>query len=198
MAGEKYTEPYTRHLFRFEYPNPAAGGWGRSQHRWLGEGGPRENAPREFQTFMGSRHPTDGGGDFDGKVRLKDMDEEGTDCHFIVSTAGAGHPDIELEMEFKRAEHRYLAEFCSADPTRLKSCGTVTPPDIEGSIQEIKTYADSKWAVAIHPQLPIDYPLDHPDLNPIWAAAQEANLAVIHHSFASGYPGARDLWDNPF
>jgi hypothetical protein len=111
MAGERYEPPYTRHLFRFENPNAAAGGWGRTEPRWLGEAGPRENAQREFQTFMGSRHPTDGGGDFDGKIRLKDMDEEGSDCHFIVSTAGAGHPDIELEMEFKRAEHRYLAAF---------------------------------------------------------------------------------------
>ena len=57
MAGEKYEAPYTRHLFRFESPNPAVGGWGRTQPRWLGEAGPRENAQREFQTFMGSRFP---------------------------------------------------------------------------------------------------------------------------------------------
>jgi predicted TIM-barrel fold metal-dependent hydrolase len=44
----------------------------------------------------------------------------------------------------------------------------------------------------------LDYPLDHPDLNPIWAATDAAGLCVVHHSFATGYPGYRDLWDNPF
>ena len=46
--------------------------------------------------------------------------------------------------------------------------------------------------------LPLDYPLDHPGLHPIWAAAQEHNLCVIHHSLAWGYPGYRDMWGNPF
>ena len=33
---------------------------------------------------------------------------------------------------------------------------------------------------------------------PIWKAAADENLAVIHHSFSIGYPGQRDLWSNPF
>ena len=46
--------------------------------------------------------------------------------------------------------------------------------------------------------LPLDYPIDHPDLEPIWAEASRQGLTVVHHSSASGYPGERDLWDNPF
>jgi predicted TIM-barrel fold metal-dependent hydrolase len=44
----------------------------------------------------------------------------------------------------------------------------------------------------------VDYPLDHPEMDRIWAAADDAGLATIHHSFSFGYPGYRDLWDNPF
>jgi predicted TIM-barrel fold metal-dependent hydrolase len=44
----------------------------------------------------------------------------------------------------------------------------------------------------------VGFPIDHPDLDPIWSAADEENLCVVHHSFTSGYPGYRDLWDNPF
>jgi predicted TIM-barrel fold metal-dependent hydrolase len=194
MAGEKYEAPF-RHLFRF---GTSVGGWGRNKPRVLGEAGPREGAQREFQTFMGSRLPTDGGGDWDAQVRLKDMDEEGSDVHFIVHTAGGGHPDPEIEREFVRADHRYMNDFCGADSSRLKSCITVTPEDIELSIDEIKRWGPERWAVAIHPHLPVGYPLDHPDMNPIWAAACDYDLAVIHHSFAAGYPGYRDLWDNPF
>lgn len=47
---------------------------------------------------------------------------------------------------------------------------------------EIERWGNSRWAVAVQPKLPIDYPLDHPDLHLIWAAAQEHGLCVIHHS----------------
>jgi predicted TIM-barrel fold metal-dependent hydrolase len=195
MAGEQYEAPY-RHLFRFAAPSE--GGWSRIPPRTLGEAGPREGAQRHFQTFMGSRLPTDGCGDWDPQVRLKDMDEEGSDVHFIVHTAGAGHPDPEMEREFIRADHRYMDNFCSADPHRLKTCITVTPEDIELSIEEIKRWGSKPWAVAVHPHLPLDYPIDHPDMNPVWAAACDEGLAVIHHSFGTGYPGYRDLWGSPF
>ena len=194
MAGEVREAPY-RHWYRFR---GIGGGWGTAPPRYLGEAGPREGEERDFQTFMGSRFPTEGGGDWSSEIRLRDMDEEGVDCHFIVHTGGANHPDPALEMEFIRAEHRYLDNFCSADPHRLKTCLTVTPTDIEGSVAEINQWGKSDWCVALHPKLPVDYPLDHPDLHPIWGAAQEHGLAVIHHSFAAGYPGYRDLWSNPF
>ncbi len=51
--------------------------------------------------------------------------------------------------------------------------------------------------VAIQPFFPREFPLDHPDMDPIWAAACDHNLAVVHHSFTNMYPGYQDLWDNP-
>ncbi len=194
MAGEIRTEPY-RHWYRF---GRGGEGWSARKPRYLGEAAPREDEEREFQTFMGTRLPTEGGGDYDAQVRLKDMDDEGADVHFIVHTGGAGHPDPELEMQFIRAEHRYLNDFCGTDPHRLKSCLTVIPTAIAASVEEIKRWGPSPWAVAVHPKLPLDYPLDHPDLEPVWTATEEQGLAVVHHSNSSGYPGYRDLWDNPF
>jgi predicted TIM-barrel fold metal-dependent hydrolase len=193
MAGEKREPPY-HHRYRFGKKE----GWSKSPPRHLGEAGPRQNAKREFQTFMGTHFPTEGGGDHDSAARLKDMDEEGTDVHFIVHTGGSGHPNPELELEFVYAQHRYLNDFCGRDPHRLKSCITITPDSVEGSIAEIKKWGKMPWAVAVHPKLPIDYPLDHPDLNPIWEVAQDHGLAVIHHSLSTGYPGYRDMWANPF
>lgn len=193
MAGEKRQAPY-RHRYRFGKRE----GWSKSKPRFLGEPAPRENAKREFQTFMGVHFPTEGGGDHDSAARLRDMDTEGVDVHFIVHSGGTGHPQPELEMEFIYAEHRYLNDFCNRDPHRLKSCLTVTPYSVEGSVAEIKRWGSQPWVVAVHPKLPIDYPLDHPDLHPIWAAAQEHGLSVIHHSLSSGYPGYRDMWSNPF
>lgn len=195
MAGEVRQPPY-RHWYRFG--RGGGEGWGGGRPRVLGESGPREGVKREFQTFMGSTFPTEGGGDYDAAARLGDMDVEGTDVHFIVHSGGAGHRDPSLEMGFIQAEHRYLNDFCGTDPHRLKSCLTVTPRAVDESVAEIKRWGRSPWAVAIYPKFPLDYPFDHPEMNPIWAAAAEEGLAVIHHSGSSGYPGYRDLWDNPF
>jgi predicted TIM-barrel fold metal-dependent hydrolase len=192
-AGEKREPPY-RHRYRFRTHE----GWSKSKPRYLGEAGPRANEERHFQNFMGVTFPTEGGADDDSGARLKDMDREGVDVHFIVSVGGAGHPDPALEMEFICAQHRYLNEFCGRDPRRLKSCLSVSPMSVESSVAEIKRWGKAPWVVAVHPSLPLDYPLDHPDLHPIWAAAQEHGLCVIHHSLAMGYPGYRDLWANPF
>jgi predicted TIM-barrel fold metal-dependent hydrolase len=44
-------------------------------------------------------------------------------------------------------------------------------------------------------------PLDHPDLEPVWAAAQEFDLAVTLHTFTvmpPYAPGGLDTWDNLF
>jgi len=34
----------------------------------------------------------------------------------------------------------------------------------------------------------VDSPLDHPDLPPIWQAADEAGLGFVHHRFSEGSP----------
>jgi predicted TIM-barrel fold metal-dependent hydrolase len=192
-AGETFDPPY-RHRYRFG----ARQGWSKNTPRILGEAAPRDNAERHFQTFMGVTYPSEGGSDDRPDIRLKDMETEGVDVHFIVSNGGVGHSDAEVEMEFIYAQHRYLHEFCGADPGRLKSCLTVTPLAVEGSVEEIHRWGKEPWAVAVHPSLPLDYPLDHPDLHPIWAAAQEHDLCVIHHSLSWAYPGYRDMWENPF
>jgi predicted TIM-barrel fold metal-dependent hydrolase len=198
-AGKKMPEPY-RHWFRFRGAGiDEGGGWGNQVPRYLGEAAPRADAPsRASGASMGGSYPTEGGDDDNARARLADMDAEGVDVHFMVGGASAGHKDPEIAIEFIRAGHRYLDDFCSADRHRLKAGLTVIPSAVAESVEEIHRWGKSPWCVAVHPSLPLNFPLDHPDLNPVWKAAQEENLAVIHHSFSTGYPGFRDLWENPF
>ncbi len=191
LAGEKREEPY-KHNYSFGQ----GGGWGRDAARWLGEAAPRDNAERHFQKFMGTRFPTEGGV-WDSDIRVKDMDVEGVDAQLVVTNA-VSHPDPEVEAAFIRALHRFMDDFCKPYPHRLKSMIEVTPRSVDESVREIKRWAREPWAVAIRPSLPIDYPIDHPDMDPIWKAADEEGLVVVHHSFSAGYPGYRDLWQNPF
>lgn len=191
LAAEVRQPPY-KHWYRFG----GEGGWGSGRPRVLGEAEPREGR-RHFQKFMGAVHPTEGGADVP-EIRLKDMDREGVDVHVMVPSGPVGHPNPAVDVGFIQANHRFLNDFCSADSARLKSLIVVSPRCVEESIAEIRRWGKSPWAVGIQPSLPLDYPLDHPDLNPVWGAAADEGLCVVHHSFASGYPGYRDLWDNPF
>ena len=192
-AGEQLPEPY-RHLYRFQ----DVGGWGANPPRHLGEAGPRPDEGRRFQTFMGSKIPTLGGADYALDARLGDMDEEGVDVQLMVPGVASGHADPAVDLGMIEALHRYLDDACANDRARLKSLILATARDVEGSVLEIKRWAGSSWARGVMVSLPIDFPVDHPDLNPIWAAADDAGLCIVHHSFATGYPGYRDLWDNPF
>ena len=192
-AGE-ILEPPFKHQYRFQ----RTGGWGGAQLRVLGEAGPRENAESHFQQFMGARFPTPGGADDDVEARVRDMDEEGVDAQVMLPGLPPNTDDVDVTMGFIQANHRFTDDFCSSYPHRLKSLIVVTDKAVEESVQEIKTWARAPWAVGVQPNLTVGFPLDHPDLEPIWAAASEEGLCVVHHSFASGYPGYRDLWDNRF
>jgi len=194
LAGEVRDEPF-RHSFRL----PTTLRRAEDPPRILGEAAPRPGAKRQFQKFWGSKFPTDGGQDDSPQVRLADMDEEGMDVHMMVPPGANGHEDPAVEMGFIRATHRYLDEFCSASPRRLKSLIVVSSRCVPESVQEIRRWSKSSWAVGIQPYFPAGYPLDHPDMEPIWAAAQAADLTICHHSFVAGeWPGYRDLWENPF
>ncbi len=192
-AGEKLSEPY-RHLYRFGH----GAGWGSNPPRHLGEAGPRPDEERRFQHFMGFETPVAGGADYNIAGRIADMDREGVDVHLMVPGVAGGHKDATVDLGMLQALHRYLDHVCGQYPDRLKSLLLLDARFVEEAVDEIQRWRDAKWPVGVMVNLPLDYPVDHPALHPIWAAADEAGLGVVHHSFAAGYPGYRDLWDNPF
>ena len=192
-AGEQLEEPY-RHLYQFGDP----AGWGLSPPRHLGEPGPRPNQERHFQHFMGVEFPTPGGSDYDIDARVRDMDREGQDVHLLVPGVASGHEEPAVDLGMLQALHRHLDGACGRYPGRLKSMVVANARFIEESVGEIKRWAGSPWVCGVHLSLPLGFPVDHPDMDPIWAAADEEGLCIVHHSFAAGYPGYRDLWDSPF
>ena len=156
------------------------------------------------RTQMVTRHPiTSGVAEDNAAGRLADMDREGRDIDFIIPGPWAyGAPALapHLAHGLYRAYHRYMAEYCSADPRRLKSMVLALATDPEWSARAIREHAREDWVAAVWPLLPEGLPIDDPDLEPIWAAADEADLPIMYHAFTVEtpyFPGYRDIWDNP-
>ena len=98
-----------------------------------------------------------------------------------------------------RAYHRWMADYCGAYPDRLGGLILVGTRDVKAGLEEIKRWGRSRWAWAVMAYAPYGVPLDHPSLEPVWAAAQEHDLAVVLHTFTvmpPYAPGGLDTWDN--
>ena len=90
--------------------------------RILGEEAPREGFTGRDSQWMGSKKPRPGIQDANADNRVKDMDDEGTDVHFLIPTSWlsfVGVDDASIEVAMIRAFHRHMADFCGSHPERL-------------------------------------------------------------------------------
>ena len=147
--------------------------------------------------------PRDGVQDENATARLQDMDMEGRDLDFLIPgtwvTAVSGVKDVTLIEGLYRAYHHYVREYCAQAPSRLKSMILVPGGDVQWAVAEVKALAKETWVSAVWPLLPPDMPVDHPQLDPLWEAMNEAHLPIIFHSFfyePPYFPGYRDIWGN--
>jgi uncharacterized protein len=172
--------------------------------RVLGTAGSHETFTGRGTHWRGSKQPRMGVQDDQSANRVADMDDEGTDTHFLVPTlwvSVVGLPDPEFEVNLIRAYHRHAADFCGQFPDRLKTGIVASTRNVPEAVREIERWGTSKWAVGVIPAFAPDMPVDHPDLEPIWRAAQEHDLAIVHHSNTWNppyFPAYRDVWDNIF
>jgi predicted TIM-barrel fold metal-dependent hydrolase len=185
---------HIRHTYSFAH---------KAYERTLGEAEPRPGSA-DGRVWRGERRPSPGVVDDRSDNRVLDMDAEGSDVHFLVPsvwTSVVGLPDVSLEIGLIRAYHRFMHEFCGPFPDRLKGPIVASARDVGEAVREIREWGNSKWAVAVQPLLDNDRPVDHPDLEPIWRAAEEHDLAIVHHSFTWSppyFPGYEDMWDNVY
>jgi predicted TIM-barrel fold metal-dependent hydrolase len=134
--------------------------------------------------------------------RLLDMDVEGVDIDLIIPgtwATGSSILEVRLAAGLYDAYHRYMADYCSADPRRLKGLILAQGADPQRAAATIRALAQEEWVAAVWPILPEGLPIDDPDLAPIWEAMNEYDLPLVHHSFfyePPYFPGYRDIWGN--
>ena len=166
---------------------------------------PTRPSPAGAPTGWGRSNPESGVQDDQAENRIKDMDDEGTDAHFLVPTSWVsvvGLPDVELEVGLIRAYHRHAADFCGQYPDRLKTMVVASTRDVDEAVREIRRWGTSKWAVAVlpvarqgHPRRP-PRPRAHLESR---AGARPGRRAPQQLTWNPPYfPGYEDLWDNIF
>ena len=143
--------------------------------------------------------------DADAAERIKDMDFEGVDVNLTLPSGWFGTwtstDDVALEAGMYRAYHRWMEAYCGKFPGRLGGVILACGRDIKSAVEEIHRWGKSRWAWGVLPYAPYGMPLDHPDFEPVWAAAAEHDLAITLHTFTvmpPYAPGGTDNWENLF
>ncbi|HUH38892.1 MAG TPA: amidohydrolase family protein [Spongiibacteraceae bacterium] len=146
---------------------------------------------------------------WDSEVRNTDQDGQGVVGEVIypntvppfyrksIVTAPPPRPeDYEHCLAGTRAHNRWLADFCADDPVRRAGIGLIQPHDIDEAIKDVEWIArhNLRGGVLL-PLIPDDCtwlkPLYHPDYDRLFAAIQDHDLVMNHHS-GQGLPSYDD------
>jgi predicted TIM-barrel fold metal-dependent hydrolase len=142
-------------------------------------------------------------GGSDPHARLADMDRDGIDVAVLypslamffgpVDPIPALH-DVDFVADCQRAYNDWVAEYCSADPTRLFAIGAVPLQDPERAAVEAERAVNDLGlrGVFIRPSAYVDeLPLNHSIYDRFWAACQDLDVPVgLHPGVHVDTPGA--------
>ncbi|MGE0824051.1 MAG: amidohydrolase family protein [Candidatus Binatia bacterium] len=131
----------------------------------------------------------------DMQTRLRFLDEEGIESQFIYPTLGLFWEDLVsdplLAAAHARAYNTWMLEVCSGYRQRLFPVGHLTLRHPGEAAKELQRLAKADVKTIFVGALPIDgKSFGHSDYDPVWAAAQDLNIAVgIHLVVHSHYLG---------
>ena len=128
---------------------------------------------------------------YDAKARLAFMDEEKIWANVLypnVGGFGAGGflriENAELVLACVRAYNDWLFEWCGTDPRRLVPVMATPFWDVPAAVREIERCAGFGYHALLFCNQPQDHgqpSLRDPHWDPIWAAAQAADMSVSFH-----------------
>lgn len=141
----------------------------------------------------------------DAGRRLKDMDLEGIDTAVLFGTLPfLSLPfleDKDLACAIARVYNDWLADYCKADPRRLKGVALVPIQEPVEAVQELRRCVEKLGfvAVASPAHSASGKNLDHPDLQAFFAEAERLNVPLcIHVGAGDGTAAGIERFDHPF
>jgi uncharacterized protein len=131
--------------------------------------------------------------DMDARVRF--LDQEGIESQFIYPTLGlmweGQVTDPELAAAHCRAYNTWALEICSTHRDRLFPVGHLTLRHPTATVQELHRLAKAGVRTVFVGALPVEgKSFGSPDFDPVWATAQDLDMAVgIHLVVHRNYTG---------
>jgi predicted TIM-barrel fold metal-dependent hydrolase len=202
MEGFDFYEPYVEDEFKEPVRRIVAqiGSSARGLSRMvIGDAAHRGARPlgagevyEEVYRHVGSRHPeTLPGAEKEPRDRLQDMDRESVDvavCFPTSATSLVAITDPEIEAAMVRAYNRWIAEYCSSNPARLKAVCVLPQRDLKRGVEELRRMAEAPWCVgfvtfgSLDGHLPHAILADSPYWYPLWEEAQSLDMPVSFHA----------------
>jgi len=132
-------------------------------------------------------------GAYDPDARLREQDVDGVRAEVLYSTVGmflyGQVRDSQLLSTLCCTYNEWLAEYCGAHPSRLIGMAMLNTDDIAGAVGELERARALGLAGAMIPVFPLwDRPYEHPDYEPLWAAAEGLDMPLALH-LATNRPG---------
>lgn len=138
---------------------------------------------------------------WDPKMRIEDMDASFVDVDVLFPTHVSSYSalrDPGFENALYRAYHRWVSEFCSYAPDRLKWTLVANMRDTQSAIDEMRYWhANDKTMVGVYfsPQGPDNMLLDDQRLYPIYAACEDLDLPILAHGGTARPPYSPGTFD---
>jgi predicted TIM-barrel fold metal-dependent hydrolase len=161
---------------------------------WSASDGPHPGVSGPFAPHIVGSRP----GMVDPQLRLQDMDEEGIDVAVLFGTQIAltvnGLIDKGLAGALCHAVNQWVAEYCSADPRRLRGVGLIPLQDPPAAVNELEWLAKQPCIVsAMLPTNVYGRNLGEADWFPVYEAAQALELPLSVHP-QTGHDGEYGVW----
>jgi predicted TIM-barrel fold metal-dependent hydrolase len=125
-------------------------------------------------------------GGYEPGQHLADMRVDGVAGEVLYPSQGLFYfkvADSALMSAIFRAYNDWLAEFCRADPARLKGIAMINLDDVQDGIRELERTARLGFAGAMITEYPLeDRRYDQPMYEPFWAAAAALNIPLSLHT----------------
>ncbi len=123
----------------------------------------------------------------DPRARLPDMDAEGIELAVLYGTSFVFHANSTYDWRYAqalcRAWNDWAAEYCAADPARLKLAALVPLGDAVAAVEEAERAVRELGAVGL--SFPPNYAgrsLDQTYFDPIYEAAQRLDVPICVHA----------------
>lgn len=134
-------------------------------------------------------------GGVDPKLRLEDMDIEGIDVAVLYGVVSLGLYQMENREDcvaFCRAYNDWLADYCSADPARLKGTPALPLKWIDDACEEAeRTVRDLGFVSITMPCAIGPVNIDEPSVFPLYEVCEKLNVPIGFHAGGGRFAHSR-------